>query len=501
MSTVEFDLSFATAADIAAATTAGVVTARAVAEHTIATIQAHDRRLRAVIDVHVDDVIAQADALDARRASGASLGPLHGVPVLVKAENHIAGHVTRHGSAAASRVEHADSAVVAALRAAGAVIVGTTAMSEFGLWPFTETHTFGVTRNPWNTDRSPAGSSGGSGAAVAAGYVPIAIGGDSGGSIRLPAAWCGLVGVKTQRGRVSTGPYADALTALGVVGPLTRTVLDTALALDVLDAAKRADVAAPDRFEAEPFRLPLAAAAARGATRSVGEPGGSPRLRVGVAIDAADPAVTASPEVVDGVRRVAAALAELGHEVTEVVLDIPDLGNAHIPQIAAGVAAAVDRVGNPLRNDGRTRSFIEQTSFMLAPEITAGAEAEGARIAEQVLRVFDDVDVVITPVAPTTALPAGQLEGTDLMGASARIAPLLAYTTVWNVAGNPAGAVPAGWSADGLPLSAQLIVRPHDEPTLIEVAAQLESLGIVEPRRPDLGALETPVVAARLESE
>ncbi|WP_052521579.1 amidase [Agreia bicolorata] len=178
----------------------GEVSARELVEHSLEVIDSRNSSLNAVATIMADEARLRADALDAQRRSSSDLGPLHGVPMVVKEENDIAGIPTRYGSAAYSTPALADSEVVRRLRAAGAVLIGTTRMPEFGIWPFTESEAFGMTRNPWNLDRSPAGSSGGTAAAVASGIVAAGIGGDGGGSIRLPASWCGLFGLKAQRG-------------------------------------------------------------------------------------------------------------------------------------------------------------------------------------------------------------------------------------------------------------------------------------------------------------
>lgn len=204
--TLNTELAFAGAAAIAEKTLSGELSARDVTDYFLDRIERHNPVLNAFITVLAEQAREDADGLDEKAHRGEELGRLHGVPIAIKAENDVEGVVTTFGGSGFSTPAPADSAVVARLRAAGAVIVGTTAMPEFGIWPFTESVANGATRNPWNTAYSPAGSSGGTAAAVAAGLVPAAIGGDGGGSIRLPSAWCGLFGLKPQRGRVSSAP-------------------------------------------------------------------------------------------------------------------------------------------------------------------------------------------------------------------------------------------------------------------------------------------------------
>lgn len=177
--------------------------------------------LNAFTQVLHEQARAEAIERDRERAAG-EVGPLHGIPIAIKDEIDIAGLVTTFGTRANSTPAKADAEVVRRLRAAGAVIVGKTAMPEFGQWPFTESSTYGVTRNPWNRNHTTGGSSGGSAAAVAAGLVPVAIGSDGGGSIRIPSACCGLFGLKPQRGRVPVAPFEQLWWALGATGPLAR---------------------------------------------------------------------------------------------------------------------------------------------------------------------------------------------------------------------------------------------------------------------------------------
>ena len=195
---------------------------RQVVAEALARIQAGDAELNAFSVVLAEQALAEADALD---AADAPVGPLHGVPIAIKEEIDVAGTVTTFGGLANSTPATADAEVVTRLRAAGAVIIGKTTMPEFGAFPFTESDSRGVTRNPWDRTRTPGGSSGGTAAAVSAGMVPVGMGGDGGGSIRIPSASCGLFGLKPQRGRVTTAPHPHLWWALGTAGPLTRSVL------------------------------------------------------------------------------------------------------------------------------------------------------------------------------------------------------------------------------------------------------------------------------------
>ena len=245
-------LAFTSLTEQVALVAAGAVSSVDLVEHSLAQIERVNPDLNAFVTVIAQRALDEAASRDALAATGAELGPLHGVPIVIKDENDVEGTRTTYGGAAVTRVAPRDAELVRRLRAAGAVIVGKTTMPEFGLWPYTESLANGVTRNPWDRMRSTAGSSGGTAAAVASGMVAMGIGGDGGGSIRLPASWCGLYGLKPQRGRVSAAPHAALWRALGTAGPLTRTVADSALVYDVI-----AGTIEGDRYRAEPWSRSL----------------------------------------------------------------------------------------------------------------------------------------------------------------------------------------------------------------------------------------------------
>lgn len=455
MSRVE--LGYRTVTEQVALVKCGRVSARELLEHSLSRIERLDPTLNAFKVVLARQARAEADERDAAAARGERLGPLHGVPVAIKDENDVAGTVTTFGTAAVDRVATVDSEVVRRLRAAGAVIVGKTLMPEFGLWPFTESLTNGVTRNPWNPDRSTGGSSGGTAAAVAAGMVAVGIGGDGGGSIRLPAAWCGLVGLKPQRGRVSTAPHADLWRSLGAIGPLTRTVADSALVYDVL-----AGTTGRDRFRAAPWAHSL--------TRSLAvDP---PPLRIRVVLENPGSGTAPDPILGAALRRVARALRALGHRVEVGALPGVPRDLTFLSLMAGGIADEIARVDRPDLLERRTRQ-LAAWSRPLARRADR-AEATAVVIADRVNRVFDEVDVLLTPTVPTPALRAGMLARQGLGRTALRSLPVASWTTLWNVVGNPAAAVPIGFTDTELPLSAQVIGPPDGEPIVVQVAAQIE---------------------------
>lgn len=448
----------------------GVVTARELVVHSLARIAALNSTLNAFAYVLADEARAAADALDAARAAGEPCGPLHGVPIAIKDENDVAGLPTAYGGAAFTTRATADSEVVRRLRAAGAIIIGKTRMPEFGIFPFTETQANGWTRNPWNVLRSPAGSSGGTAAAVASGMVAAGIGGDGGGSIRLPASWCGLYGLKSQRGRVSAAPHADLWRALGVIGPLTRTVADSALIYDVISGTT--DV---DRFTAGAWDTTLVNAAS------------VPPRPLRVMVSTANPGGGKKADAVTlaALAATAGRLRDFGHTVIERDPKYPNVSLPFMVQVAGGVGDEVARAEHPELLEARTRRIARLTR----PAMRYGAWGERAAAKKSVsflTSLFADVDLLVTPSTPTAALPVGQLDGKGAIKALIHATAASSYTSLWNALGNPAAALPAGFTEDGLPLSVQIVGPAESEPLIVALSAQLEAASTCLDRRPAL---------------
>ncbi|GAB2679562.1 amidase [Nocardia goodfellowii] len=435
----------------------GEVSAAELTEATLRQIGESD--LNAFSTVLRERARAEAADRDRERVAGADLGPLHGIPIAVKEELDVAGEVTTFGTRANHRPAAADSEVVRRLRAAGAVIVGKTAMPEFGQWPFTESTTHGVTRNPWDRTRSTGGSSGGSAAAVAAGLVPVAIGGDGGGSIRIPAACCGLFGLKTQRGRVPTAPHEHLWWALGVVGPLTRTVYDSALVYDVIRGST-----ARDRFHAPDPIMSFVAAATRPSTG----------LRIGYSTKSPVPLAKPDPQHVRAVLDTAELLAGLGHSVSEIDPRYPDPTSAFLPQFFGGVRAEAELVDDPALLERRTRETVALGAWARRP-VVERAIRHGEVLARKVDRIFETCDLLLTPTIAIRPPRVGVLDGAGSVRALLRSMPMAAYTGLWNVTGHPAASVPSGVGTDGLPLAVQLIGPSNGETTILSVSAQLEA--------------------------
>ncbi|MDR1710820.1 MAG: amidase [Propionibacteriaceae bacterium] len=439
--------------------------ARDLVQHSLGVISRLNPDLRAFTQVFADAALAVADSLDA----GPVTGPLHGVPIAVKDEIDVAGYRTCFGTNAVTHIAKSDAEVVRRLREAGAIIIGKTAMPEFGQWPFTESTANGYTRNPWNRMCSTAGSSGGTAAAVASGMVAAGLGGDGGGSIRLPSSWCGLFGVKSQRGRISAAPNPSLWRALGVSGPLTRTVADSALLFDVL-----ASHLPTDRFAAEPWDRTLSEAVTQ-------DPG---PLRVRVIEDPPDGGPKAEPQTKEALRAVGVALAGLGHDVATGGWPPYKAGFMMTAQMAGGVIDELAAIDSVKGLEKRTRRAL--LLYRILNALSAKAETDAAAAGEVFFKVFDEVDVILTPTTYRHALPVGQLDGLGVLATSRVSLPISAYTSIWNVLGNPAAAVPAGFSRDGLPLSVQIATAPNREPLLFQVAAQIEKALPWADRKPAL---------------
>ena len=337
------------------------------------------------------------------------------------------------------------------------MIVGKTTMPEFGAFPYTESVSRGLTRNPWDPSRTPGGSSGGTAVAVATGMVPAGMGGDGGGSIRIPSACCGLFGLKPQRGRVTTAPHPHLWWALGTAGPLTRSVLDSALLYDVIRGNVEGDL----------FRAGETGSFVEAAGR---EPG---RLRIGWSVRPAIRGLRPDPLHVRAVEDTARLLADLGHDVVEVDPHYPDATAAFVPQFFAGIRSEADEVEHFDRLERRTRETYRLGAWV-RPRVVEWAMAQSEKVSAKVNRVFEDVDVLLTPTIAHRPPEVGVIGGRGLVASALLAQPAIAYAALWNVAGNPAASVPSGVGPDGLPLAVQLVGRTDDEPTLLSLAAQLE---------------------------
>jgi amidase len=450
---------------------AGEVSASELLELSLARIAAAQPALNAFRCVRDEQARAEAAAADRRLAAG-ERAPLLGVPIAIKDDVDLAGEESRFGCRGEFEPKREDCEAVRRLRAAGAVIVGKTNTPEIGQWPLTEGPGFGATRNPWSLDHTPGGSSGGAAAAVAAGLVSAAMGSDGAGSVRIPAAWTGLVGIKPQRGRISTWPDAEAFNGLTVLGPLTRTVADAALMLDVLSGAHPGD-----RHRPPPPSEPYVQAA-----RWDERPPTRLRIALSERIPFSGAPAKLDPRVRAAVARLAEVLRGLGHEV---VRDDPCyglIGGPFMPRSTGGVNDWIARVPDPSLLDPRTHGNARM-GRLLKP-LLGLARALEAPLHWQVGRVFRRVDVVL---APTTAKPperVGAIDGLAPWATDKVVVGACPYAWPWNVLGWPGINVPAGLTPEGLPLGAQLLGPANSESRLISLAAQLESVERWQERRP-----------------
>lgn len=404
-------------------------------------IRSLDGRLHAFVAVLEQRARAEAAALHAR--SDLAQLPLAGVPVAVKDNVDVAGEPTTHGSQATPRTPAThDDLLVRRLNNAGAVVVGRTVMPELAIWPFTEPVAYPAPRNPWNLSRTPGGSSGGSAVAVASGMAALAIASDGGGSIRIPAACCGIVGAKPAPGLVPlAGGQKDHWRGLSVFGSLARTVEDAALMLDVMSARSDARVLAP--------------------------PG---RLRITVSRRHPTLGARASTEVCDALRATAAALSEAGHMVEHADPPYPSTPVQFMTRWLAGITDDAESL-DPALLEPRTRGIV-RTGRLLGGRARPAADSRFATRMAQWLR---HRDLLVTPVLSRPAVPIGTWRG-GWVATTYGIAQWMGYTPPWNLACLAGVAIPCGMSAEGLPIGMQLVGPAGSEPTLLSVAAQLERM-------------------------
>lgn len=451
----------ALAADIAS----GATTAAEVLEDAIARIEALDPQLNAM-------VATRFDAARAEVAAGLPDGPLTGVPIVIKSlGTDVAGLRAADGSRLfADVVADVDSTVVQRYKAAGMVVLGTTNVPEMGKTTTTESLLHGPCRNPWDTGYSTGGSSGGSAAAVASGMVPVAHGTDGGGSIRIPAAICGLVGLKPSRGRVPTWPHPDALAApLSYHHALTTTVRDSAALLDAVAGHRPGDAyGAPT--PPRPFLEEVGA-----------DPG---RLRVGMLRVAPGPFPT-DAACTAAVDRTAGLLAGLGHEVREVELNVDVMeamsavGAIMGAKLRATVDARLAALGRELDDDDLepwTRVILDNAMNHSAPDVARAlqtAQQTGWRVAE--LFGADGVDVLLMPTLPSTTPELGYLDVTDPGSMWTRSTAYSVCTGMFNLSGQPAISLPLGADERGLPVGVQLVADYAREDLLLRLSGQLEA--------------------------
>jgi amidase len=470
------ELLFRPATELATLIHSGQISSAELVAAALGRIEALQPTINAFTHVDAEGAISAAETIAADDPR-----PFAGVPIAIKDTAPVAGMpYTMASDVFGDFVPGHDAFVVRRLRDAGFVIVGKTSMSEFGILPVSEPRRFGPVRNPWDIDRTPGGSSGGAGAAVAAGMLPLAHGADGGGSIRIPASCCGLVGLKPTRGRISRGPDLgdDFLVQDGV---LTRTVADTAALLDLVSGYEVGDATwAPppsERFTAAVKR----------------EPG---RLRIGYTTT---PPIEAplDPECERAALDAARLLEDLGHDVEEVaapwdpeqdllrpftaVFGTPMAMGVYFGGLVTGREPAPELV-EPL-----TWTFVEGIRERTALDYLL-ARTQLTGISRGIIALWESYDVVLTPGLAERPVPIGEIDACsdDPWADFQRSGRFTPYTAIFNVTGQPAISVPLYHGEDGLPTSIQLAGRPADEATLLSLAAQLEAARPWADRRPEL---------------
>jgi amidase len=455
---------FTPATEIAAAIRRKEVSPVEVADLYLERIERFDTALNAFAFRADDDVRGAAKrAADAVVTTPAdALPPFHGVPLPIKNLNPVAGWPCTYGSRGGSTAPQSVSdPIVERFVAAGFVLLGVTNSPEFGTISFTESDAYGITRNPWNTDHTPGGSSGGSAAAVASGMAPIGHANDGGGSIRIPASCTGLVGLKVSRGR-NPNEFME-LEGFVSEGVVTRTVADTAAALDVLDVVDpRYWISAPR--PPQPYTELVNVA--------------PPRLRVGFTVDA-PLGLPVDPECATAVRTTVDALAAAGHHVEEVALEIADAdqfvasfiviwntGSAWSPIEDWG---AIEPLNAALREQARK---VDSLTFAECVRQTQ------RRARDVIAPIGRDFDVLVTPTMAVQPPAVGAWrEGTDVdpQAGLLNCYPMAVFTSIFNVTGLPAISLPVHESAAGLPIGVQLVGSPWQDHLLVQLGAQLES--------------------------
>jgi len=467
---VSEEIAFAGAARQAEMVRAGEVSPTELVQLHLDRISRLNPQLNSFRKVMAERALLEAEQAEARLKGGDDR-PLLGVPIAIKDEIDVAGEVNTHGTDAFDEPAKQDSEMVRRLREAGAIIVGLTLLPELAICGFTESATYGVTRNPWNPQRTPGGSSGGSGSAVAAGLVPIASAGDGAGSIRIPAASCGIFGLKPSRGRISLAPQLEGWKGLAVEGCLSRNVIDTALWLDIVSGGSREDEAPP------PPERPF--------VESASTPPGKLRVAHSVLAPRAIVPPTVSDEAKRAVHDAAELLGSLGHEVSRQDPDWGGVGDHISARFLHGVAETVREVPHPERLERRTRGFRRLGGIMPRPLYERAMSRRPADIA-RVNALFDSHDVLVMPVMGGTALPVRRWEGQGALRTTIGMGRFYPFCVPWNHLGNPAMSVPVGFAADGMPLAVQVIGRRGDEATLLSLAAQLEAERPWADRRPPI---------------
>lgn len=470
-------LAFRSATELAALVRTRALSPVELVEHCLERIAAHDPALGAVATLDAERAVATAREM-AEQAGGEQTPAFHGVPLLVKDNALTEGLRTTFATAAlAEFVPPFDAEAVARLRRAGFVVLGKSSLPELGTAPHSESALLGACRNPWDLAHSPGGSSGGGAAALAAGLVPVAHGTDGAGSLRIPAATCGLVGLKPTRGRISNAPlFGDLPPGLGLVthGPLARTVTDAAGLLDALAGYAVGDphwAPTPERSFAEEAAL------------------APPPLRIGVASE--PPLGEFGAEPLRAAQEAATALEELGHQLEPLRLPAGEELAAPFRTLWSAQVAALPF--DPATMEPFNQQLAAWGAVSAPEALNAVTTLQAA--SREIVRACGEVDVVLSPTVTRPPLRVGELTALGPAEGFAMAERFVGLSPVANMTGQPAIALPIGFTRAGareLPLGVTLLGRPAAEATLLRLAAQLEEVFAWQRLRPPLAAQAGP---------
>jgi len=434
---------YRSARELAALIASREITPLEVMEHTLQRIETANPKLNAFVALDAERAMDEAKALTESIARKGVPGPLTGIPLGVKDLEDVKGMVTSFGSVPfKDNIATGDSVQVARLREAGAIVVGKTNTPEFGSTGFTKNRLFGTTRNPWNLERTPGGSSGGSAAAVVAGMVPLATGSDGGGSVRIPASYTGCYGLKTSAGRIPLGPVPMLyMSPIAVLGPLTRTVEDAAMFLDCVagyhpaapDSLSRPEYSYLERLDSLPKGLTIAF---------------SPTLGY----------ATVQHDVMACVEKAVCAFEELGHTVILLEEAIPNVVNAWSKLFSLNIYGTlsdnIDKYGQDMG-----RALVH--SLEEIKQLTLADLVEAQKIKTEQNRVlwnlFDRFDLLLTPTMPVEAFAAEGPPPSEINGQPIHMLDVVAFTYPFNLSGHPAASVPAGFTESGMPVGLQIV--------------------------------------------
>lgn len=441
---------------------AGGISPTDLMEKTLKRIEAINPKINAFVSLRAEEAMDEARAMTARIASQGEIPPLAGIPLGVKDMEDVKGMVTSFGSVPyRDNVARGDSIQVARLKAAGAIVLGKTNAPEFGFTAFTKNRLFGITRNPWNLERTPGGSSGGSAAAVAAGMVPVATGSDAGGSIRIPASYSGCFGLKPSFGRIPVGPspFLQMYSMLHL-GPLTRSVRDAALYLDCTAGYHPAD----------PYSLPHAGFSFLKCLDKMPE---GLRIAFSPSLGYARVEKDVMSVVMEAVRR----FEDMGHRVDLWEGALPDAGETWAGLMNRELYGALHRNLDKHRVEmGKT--LTESLYHARSSSVQEQIEEQKIRTSLNriMLELFETCDLLLTPAMPTEAFGAGGPPPAEIDGHPVPLLGAVAFTYPFNLTGHPAASVPAGFSDNGLPVGLQIIGPRHRDDLVLQMSYAYEQM-------------------------